>query len=658
MCYSTLVLDDDLIEKMPNVEPRFTWTSFSSTISTKDTVHGNMEAFLKICRVDFHPISVIDIKAVLPTDCITVLQFPAFDFSLDISFDGAYMFESYVLPSGIAWPLFFHFQQENAVACNICYHRTSTHSIAREMEALKQLQTHHDVIWVGNPGIGKTCSQNILFLKYLRNMDKDGISSVAIRINCSLYCIKLKELATSVDQTRDGYCEAGEFVFFAVAFSKLDDLFRLTQDLIEKTDFFTNKTVLFIDLVTGETNFITKLVCCVSLSTDNHNAGSFYRKRGGRVYLIDPPRFIEVLCMLCTLRLFNIKNLPSYQQIKNRFEEIGGTVRTLFSDERYFSAYRADFMSALKFYLSEDHNKPKTYEALPLHWKFVVATFVRKGMNTSFVGQEVYFNGSEYVLSACHSDSPLYSHHMMYVSDFAAFQSRKSIQTTKEVNQLKDRGLAYQVQEAVIQQTLTTYPSRTVSAVKQLRKDIYIEVFDDQNIGKKTLKDSSTFQLRSDYIPIAEQVVKFHATTVKLSITELSDRYVYKCALVNGWVYDFLITKSKTKTLYLFQVTDLNPQQHQIKLVTFLKVLNDLRFPFDWKIELFMFTTAHVSPGQQRGILFQTPSGLDYTISDLLKQTKIKPVDRKVIEQFKLLKINAWIIRCAYYLTDLHASGK
>jgi hypothetical protein len=72
-------------------------------------------------------------------------------------------------------------------------------------------------------------------------------------------------------------------------------------------------------------------------------------------------------------------------------------------------------------------------------------------------------------------------------------------------------------------------------------------------------------------------VILFNKQTMKQLVTDLSDTAIYRCILVNGWLYDMMIVDHDKKIVYVFQVTKLKAGDHNCDYSTIKKVMDDMK---------------------------------------------------------------------------------
>jgi hypothetical protein len=72
-------------------------------------------------------------------------------------------------------------------------------------------------------------------------------------------------------------------------------------------------------------------------------------------------------------------------------------------------------------------------------------------------------------------------------------------------------------------------------------------------------------------------VISFNKQTMKQLVTDLSDTVIYRCILVNGWLYDMMIVDHDKKIVYVFQVTKLKAGDHNCDYSTIKKVMDDMK---------------------------------------------------------------------------------
>ena len=492
--------------------------------------------------------------------------------------------EALVLPSDMSWPGLngdLDVRHSNVILPNVLFHRSSNECLGREANTMQALLSGCSVAWIGLSGIGKTASTNVIMLEIIRKMvegrneQNPNVPEVLlVRMGSHGYIIRRSE---------------GQWFVSENAIHKISELTDIADEL---SDTYGKSNVLgLIDLHASETNPSAPFPILVSafLSDTEGEVLKTMMKSGCSLYLCDPwpKQQLEIAAAVLTHLSQDKRCVKDWE---TRFAYVGGLPRIVFAyDHQGYNRYRYNVESVSYFALVV-----KTFSNLSIYlkatsWEYVVAPFVRKGINNPLMGKRCILrkDGSGYEIVDPMTRGSLDVVEFRFLSDKVIFDVLRQIRQIRVPDQLRamaDYGIEYQMQKAVVCYgcAMTSHSDRDAMDPSLLAENWQWYYQTKTNPFQTQLSKTQVLKVLSGWNTC--HAVLFARQLLHQSVSTLDETAVYKSTFVNSKVYDMLTVNHTDKMVYMFQVTNKVPIYHAISVTALHDAFEALRM-FDGGVD-------------------------------------------------------------------------
>ena len=531
--------------------------------------------------------------------------------------------EALVLPSDMSWPGLngdLDSKQLNVILPNVLFHRSSNECLGREENTVRILLSDDCVAWIGLPGIGKTASTNVIMLEIIRKMvegrtEENPNVPTVLFVRMSKNCFIIKRSA--------GQWQVESFK---------SDISNLSEVFDELSENYGKRNVLgLVELDENEED--PKAFFRLFVSTSSRNVqGSVLKtmmKAGCAVYLCDPwPK--QQLEIAAAVLSHLSRDKQCVKDWETRFARVGGLPRIVFASDVDYERHD-DGIKHLKFSDLKDSLKRLDVYNIPSSWKYLIAPFLRKGINNPIIGKRCKIrkdgSGFEIIDKAIRGSLDIFEYR--FLSDNLKLEVLRMIELPDQLRALAEYGLEYQMHEAVVLLgcAKTVHPDRAEMDPKWLAENWQWYEQTKTNPFTAQLPQSEVLKILSGWNTSRE--VHFASQLLNQSVSTLDERSVYKSTLVNGYLLDMLTVNHSLKMLYIFQVTDLKPIDHSMSVSTLHNVFKGLRMLNEGVDSEYGVTYVMVIPAYDKlpdcGVCFDVDS-LNKCVpyNDILKKNEDK----------------------------------
>jgi hypothetical protein len=166
--------------------------------------------------------------------------------------------------------------------------------------------------------------------------------------------------------------------------------------LAKLNDLVEQGGVVFLELGEDEKAFAINHPTVVSHSNRGLDSLKSLTETSHQRFGIDPPTFEELEKMRLCLSLAGIKNLPSEDQLRERYKQIGGIVRWLFKSSTEYLPRLNEILKLKSFRSAIREIDLLSWDDIPKSWKNVVAPFIRKGIKHASAAVPCILDGDQY----------------------------------------------------------------------------------------------------------------------------------------------------------------------------------------------------------------------------------------------------------------------
>ena len=273
-----------------------------------------LQRFLRICK---NPIIECDGSASLATSDNIVRRV----YRKQTEGGMKFQIDALILPEGMIWPTFLAVKQRRSFFKNIYFQRQTAADVNRRIISLDLLRKNYEAIWVGSPGIGKSCDINYIFIELLHHLGEDGWPSmVAFRSESILFTFT-----------------ASNVTYTPICFSELLNYSQIHED---------DNSVLILELLESENDPILSMPFILAVSPiDLASKFKTLGKSGFDEFMLISPPDVEEVCLMTEAmmdicpenKIFkgNTKE-EAISIVRTRALKIGAIPRYLFCSERNF----------------------------------------------------------------------------------------------------------------------------------------------------------------------------------------------------------------------------------------------------------------------------------------------------------------------------------
>ena len=467
-----------------------------------------------------------------------------------------YHIDALILPDEMKWPTFLAIMQSESYCKNIYFQRESVVDINRRKYTIDTLREKGNVVWMGSPGIGKSCDVNHILLELLSHLGEDTWpSEVAFRSGIDMFTF------TSTDVTRT-----------EIKFSDLESFSARHLD-----------SVLVMKLDDGENNPILSMpFILVASSKDLYSRlKTLMHARDSTFMLMSPPD-VEEMCLvteaimeLCpTSNPFkgNSKE-EAVNIVRSRALKVGGIPRQLFCSEKFYKATLVH-MNVASYSLSRCLDSLSAYD-IPRTVQSFVALFFKEGVTDpkfpmiyKEAAPELFAtfskeNNSE-VMALMNS---LFNFEFRYLTDYAKVLHSSVEQSFEDLQVLKRLNLDDQIFETLIR-------FREKNEIKSDEGNDMCYVSKNwewhKDVGYKNLLSRNSL-LPASKIPILPQCsseIVFQGSYYVASVSKLDSSKIYRSTFYKLAFFNYFTVDHTKKRVYLYQVTSGDLRDHPLDIST------------------------------------------------------------------------------------------
>jgi hypothetical protein len=437
------------------------------------------------------------------------------------------------------WPMFMASKQTKALAPEVYFHRLSKVDQARVLDLTTQVRTEERIAWLGAPGIGKSSAMNAVLAEQVKHLGEQGWPiEVALRVEAVItfytYVQKTKCVLTRIEENIE-----------------YKDLFRISQDMAKLNP---GRCVLLVELLEGEKEVRVAKRCASAFSISNNSANGDFKeldKSGLKWRLVDPMSRNEMQAAGMLLfwggeRLFGDTLDKVRQCIAERCDEVGEITRLVLCSSDDYNKRVSLQCSVQAQALFEDKFESNSVYSATKAAKLFMAPFVK--------------DKDKDVVPDVSAETQLWEWRFLSLKRAQAAASLAE-QLPTAVASLDKYGLLWQVQESLVAAALLgQLASGTVRSPYHL--DLW-EWFPDP--GKDSLANKEPLDdPPADFVELAA-VIEFEGRYLSAKVTNLKAGHLYRST---GWqtvLCEYLSVDHKNKTVSLYQVSTILPQNKGTK---------------------------------------------------------------------------------------------
>lgn len=502
-----------------------------------------MEAllFFEACRRPLQSITESNFHEMARRFPDNILQMKSSDQLLDM----------YILPANIPmWPSFYCSKQERADDRNIFFHRvSSTHSL-RFHATIDLLRSGEKVVATGVAGIGKSTELNAYMMTFLANIGTDGWpTEVWYRFETTLLKFNM------LDNIK---CHV-EFEE-SVTLSNLRD-----RTLKYRNTPILGRPILFLELDEDEVNPRSYVPTLLHPSNrDVYKLTKEFYKSEAMYMLINPPTLNDLCQMAIWEAQFGssdsvFKGLNRdeiIQLVTERVNLVGPVTRSVFKSKLAFDIFLS-YVESAAHEIFEVIGKV-TVSNVPSGSKFFVAPFMDDESVVPYVKEGPRGFITLRFLSP-------------YISRLVAFECKKRQQRAI----LEQRRYDFQIQEDIVQYGLMGRIDGGAHCDSWLLD--HWQFYRNSSLRELTSADRLVGGRKEAGITICERKSYFNSVYLDQSVDMLSDHTLYSSLKHNGALFDCMYVDKALKTVFVFQVSDVQANRHSFDTGTVSRVMEGLK---------------------------------------------------------------------------------
>lgn len=454
----------------------------------------------------------------------------------------------FVLPNGLKWPSFYASKQKKATAKHLFFQRVSQTHKLRFDATVDLLRRGEQIVSTGVAGIGKSAELNAFLMEFLKHVGEPGWPpEVWYRFDDVMMKFSLKKGVPSVDIIHDA------------------SLKMVARETLKFRDELTEKLpVLLLDLGEVESNPRSYIPTLIQLSNRDVYEVTKDLHKGRATYMLVNPPTCEDMCTMAVLEkrfaqdsvFKDMDESTIIELVTKRVNIVGPIPRSVFQSEEAFAAD----VDMLNEHASLVFNafKEISESNVPKEAKHYIAPFVEDESVVPFLTQGKRVKKS-----------------LKFLSPYISMLIGKVCTTRDQHTILDQMGYRYQVQEAIVQYGLMRHD---FDMEPTLRNDWLVDrwlVYRNPAPNDR-LAPTDLLEAGSLGIPTCTSREYFDGMYLKMDVRRLKENVLYISRKHNGALYDCMCVDHSKETVFMFQCSDLNPDQHSLNVRTIHEVMRHL----------------------------------------------------------------------------------